>query len=78
MCTNTGNPGSYLADTGSVYITRDGGLIWNQVRAIHNFIICHVQKGSFTNQAFLLMYIHGKQGLIEMGQHCDTYVHQNT
>ena len=32
MCTNTGNPGSHLTDTGSVYITRDGGLTWDQVR----------------------------------------------
>ena len=29
--TNTGNTGSYLTDTGSVYITRDGGLTWEQV-----------------------------------------------
>ena len=31
----TGNPGRYLTDTGSVYITRDGGLTWEQVNAIH-------------------------------------------
>ena len=29
--THTGNTGSYLTDTGSVYITRDGGLTWQQV-----------------------------------------------
>ena len=27
----TGNPGSYLSDSGTVYITRDGGLTWEQV-----------------------------------------------
>ena len=27
-----GNPGPYLIDTGSVYISRDGGLSWEQVR----------------------------------------------
>ena len=26
-----GNPGFYLTDTGSVYISRDGGLTWEQV-----------------------------------------------
>ena len=30
-CTHTGNTGSYLTDTGTVYITRDGGLSWEQV-----------------------------------------------
>ena len=29
--THTGNTGSYLTDSGSVYITRDGGLTWEQV-----------------------------------------------
>ena len=31
LYTHTGNTGSYLTDTGTVYITRDGGLIWEQV-----------------------------------------------
>ena len=30
-CTYVGNPGPYLIDTGSVYISRDGGLSWEQV-----------------------------------------------
>ena len=32
----TGNPGSYLTDSGSVYITRDGGLTWELVNTIHS------------------------------------------
>ena len=28
-----GNPGRYLTDNGSVYITRDGGLTWEQVNS---------------------------------------------
>ena len=39
-CTHTGNTGSYLTDTGTVYITRDGGLSWEQVDKRHNCYKC--------------------------------------
>ena len=42
--TNTGNIGSYLTDTGSVYITRDGGLTWEQVRMYNKCNIIFTQK----------------------------------
>ena len=39
-CTNTGNLGSYLTDTVSAYVTRDGGLTWEQVCSI----LCYVSR----------------------------------
>ena len=36
ISTHLGNVGSYLTDTGSVYITRDGGLSWEQVHMYIN------------------------------------------
>ena len=47
MSKNTGNTGSYLTDTGSVYITRDGGLTWEQVCAY----VCML---SYMDSLFLL------------------------
>ena len=35
-----GNPGNYLTNTGSVYISRDGGLTWEQVHTyIHTYVM---------------------------------------
>ena len=31
LCINAGNPGAYLTNNGSVYISQDGGLTWAQV-----------------------------------------------
>ena len=39
MSTTTGNTGSYLTDTGSVYITSDGGLTWNEVYTYVHYLI---------------------------------------
>ena len=42
--TNTGNTGSYLTDTGSVYITRDGGLTWEQVCMYISGSYVHIKR----------------------------------
>ena len=34
---HTGNTGSYLTDTGTIYITRDGGLTWQQVSDVYTY-----------------------------------------
>ena len=51
LTSTIGNTGSYLTETVSTYITRDGGLTWEQVNDFFCHIsICQMQQSCFSSK----------------------------
>ena len=49
LTSTKGNTGSYLTETVSTYITRDGGLTWEQVNdLLCHILICQIQQSCFS------------------------------
>ena len=67
---NTGNSGPHLTDSGSVYVTRDGGLTWEKVINEICTYACHKQKCTVTcNTLHIAICVYTYQYLLLLGIH---------